>query len=82
LLFYYLEPDVLSDIDTALYFTTSTFTTVGYGDIVLPPAWRLLAASTSINGMIIFGWSTAFIFEVMTALYKPSDKNRIQYDRH
>ena len=81
LLFYYLEPEVLGDIETALYFTTITFTTVGYGDVVLPPDWRLLSSSTAINGMILFGWSTAFIFEIMTSLYKPSNKNRIQYDR-
>lgn len=81
LLFYYLEPNVLGDIETALYFTTITFTTVGYGDVVLSPEWRLLSSSTAINGMILFGWSTAFIFEIMTALYKPSNKNRMQYDR-
>jgi hypothetical protein len=81
LLFYCLEPDVLKDLDTALYFTTITFTTVGFGDIVLPPDWRLLSSSTAINGMIIFGWSTAFIFEIMTALYKPSEKNWIRHDR-
>ncbi len=81
LLFYGLERDVFSRIEDALYFTTITFTTVGYGDIVLPPEWRLLSSSTAINGMIIFGWSTAFIFEIMASLYKPSDKNRIQYDR-
>lgn len=81
LLFYILEPDVLKDIETALYFTTITFTTVGFGDIVLPDPWRLLSASTAINGMIIFGWSTAFIFEIMTSLYKPTDTSRIKYDR-
>lgn len=70
LLFYFLESDILPDIDTALYFTTSTFTTVGYGDIVLPPEWRLLAACCAINGMILFGWSTAFIFEIMASLYR------------
>lgn len=82
MLFFFLEPEVLGDIETALYFTTITFTTVGFGDIVLPPEWRLLSSSTAINGMIIFGWSTAFIFEIMTALYKPSERNWIRYDRH
>lgn len=81
ILFYCLEPEVLQNLDTALYFTTATFTTVGYGDIVLPPDWRLLAASAAINGMILFGWSTAFIFEIMTALYRPSEKNWVRYDK-
>ncbi len=81
LLFYFLEPELLGDMETALYFTTITFTTVGFGDIVFPPDWRLLTASTAINGMIIFGWSTAFIFEIMAALYRPSDRNWIHYER-
>lgn len=80
-LFYTLEPKLLGDIETALYFTTASFTTVGYGDIVFPPDWRLLTATAAINGMIIFGWSTAFIFEIMTALYKPTDRKRIHHDR-
>ncbi|HOO50628.1 MAG TPA: ion channel [Alphaproteobacteria bacterium] len=70
ILFYYLEPEALGDWDTALYFTTSTFTTVGYGDIVLTDEWRILSGTTSINGMILFGWSTAFIFEIMAKLYQ------------
>ncbi len=73
LLLYYLEPEALGDIETALYFTTSTFTTVGYGDIVLTDEWRILSGTTSINGMLLFGWSTAFIFEIMAKLYQ--DKN-------
>ncbi|MDY0029466.1 MAG: ion channel [Pseudobdellovibrionaceae bacterium] len=73
LLFYYLEPQALGDIETALYFTSSTFTTVGYGDIVLTDKWRILSGTTSINGMLLFGWSSAFIFEIMAKLYR--DKN-------
>jgi len=82
ILFYVLEPEILNTLDTALYFTTITFTTVGFGDIVLPPDWRLLSSCTAINGMILFGWSAAFIFEIMTALYKPKDRNWINPDRH
>lgn len=70
ILLYFLDPTVLTTIEDALYFTTSTFTTVGYGDVVLGKDWRLLAATTSINGMILFGWSTAFIFEIMAKLYQ------------
>lgn len=69
-LFYVLEPEVLLSLENALYFASATFTTVGYGDIVLPESWRILSGSTAINGMIIFGWSTAFIFEIMAKLYE------------
>ncbi len=51
-------------LEPALYFATSTFTTVGFGDIVLPPEWRMLAAAESMNGFLLIGWSTAFLVSV------------------
>jgi hypothetical protein len=41
-----------------------SFTTVGYGDVVLEPGWRLLAGMTSTHGLLIFGIFTAFLVEV------------------
>jgi len=67
-LYYY--GDALPNWETALYFSTSTFTTVGYGDVLLPREWRLIGSVQSANGFILFGWSTAFIFEIMSKLYK------------
>lgn len=66
----YVEPKILNTVEKALYFTTVSFTTVGYGEIVLDEKWRILPAIASINGMILFGWSTAFIFEIMAKLYQ------------
>ena len=68
-LFYYYV-DALSSFEEALYFSTSTFTTLGMGDLILGYDWRLLSTFQSANGFILFGWSTAFIFEVMSKLYK------------
>lgn len=59
-----------TDLEAALYFSTSTFTTVGYGDIFLQDQWRLLSSIEAANGFILFGWSTAFIFEIMSQLYR------------
>lgn len=70
ILFFYLEPDILPDLESALYFSTSSFTTVGFGDVYLDKEWRLLSAFESANGFILFGWSTAFIFEIISKLYK------------
>ncbi len=67
---FYLGVNALPDIEAALYFSTSTFTTVGFGDLVLSKDWRLLSSFQSANGFILFGWSTAFIFEVMSKLYQ------------
>lgn len=67
--FFYTSMDILPNIEEALYFSAQTFTTVGYGDIHLESDWRLISAFQSANGFILFGWSTAFIFEVMSKLY-------------
>lgn len=47
----------------------ATFTTVGYGDVVLSGQWRMLASLQAANGMIIFGWATALIFYVVGRVY-------------
>ena len=52
----------------ALYFSTVTFTTLGYGDITLLPRWQLISAFEATNGIVLFGVSTAFIFTVIQRL--------------
>lgn len=54
--------------EEALYFSTSTFTTVGFGDIFLDTNWRLLSAIESANGFLLIGWSTAFLINVTARL--------------
>ncbi|MCB1592386.1 MAG: two pore domain potassium channel family protein [Alphaproteobacteria bacterium] len=68
--FFYLSVDALNTIEEALYFSTATFTTVGYGDVVLSQEWRLVSSFQAANGFMLFGWSTAFIFEIMSQLYQ------------
>lgn len=70
ILFMTLEPNILPDLESALYFSTSSFTTVGFGDVYLDKEWRLLSSFEAANGFILFGWSTAFIFEIISKLYK------------
>jgi Ion channel len=48
-----------------LYFALSNYTTLGYGDVVPVERWRLLGPITAMNGILLFGWSTAVIFEVL-----------------
>jgi voltage-gated potassium channel len=74
---FYILVDAVPDFETALYFSTSSFTTVGFGDVVLSKEWRLLSSFQAANGFILFGWSTAFLFEVMYRLYEstPSFRN-------
>ena len=60
----------VQNLESALYFSTVTFTTVGYGDVTLSEQWRLLGSVESANGMLLFGWSTAFIFEIMRYVWE------------
>jgi hypothetical protein len=53
-----------SDADL-LYFAFVNYTTLGYGDITPVERWRLLGPLTAMNGVLLFGWSTAVIFEVL-----------------
>jgi hypothetical protein len=48
-----------------LYFAFVNYTTLGYGDIIPVEAWRLKGPMTAMNGILMFGWSTAVLFEVL-----------------
>jgi hypothetical protein len=60
----YFSLGALPDFESALYFSTTSFTTIGYGDIVLEKNWRLFGAVEGANGLLLFGWSTAFLIAV------------------
>ena len=64
----YLRVGAIEQLETALYFSMVTFTTLGYGDVTLPPDWRLLASFEAANGIMLFGWSTALIAAVIQRL--------------
>lgn len=49
----------------ALYFSTISYSTVGYNDTHILPEWRLLGAFESILGVFLLGWSTAFFFRML-----------------
>jgi ion channel len=48
-----------------LYFAFVNYTTLGYGDVTPVERWQLLGPMTAMNGVLLFGWSTAVIFEVL-----------------
>lgn len=66
----YLLFEAFESVETATYFSTVTFTTLGYGDIVLERPFRLLAAFQAANGLFLFGWSTALVFAVVQWVYR------------
>jgi len=61
---YYLVGAAPEEADL-MYFAFVNYTTLGYGDIVPVAAWRLLGPMTAMNGVLLFGWSTAVIFAVL-----------------
>jgi hypothetical protein len=57
----YIAIGALQGMEDALYFSTTTFSTIGYGDIVLPHDWRLLGSLEGMSGLVLIGWSTAYL---------------------
>lgn len=70
----YLATGAIEAFEEALYFSTTTFTTLGYGDVVLGREWRLLASFEAANGLIIFGWMTALVIAVIQRFYSWSSR--------
>jgi hypothetical protein len=78
------------DLDhSLLYFALVNFATLGYGDITPVDDWKLLGPITSMNGILLFGWSTAVLFEVLRETMslieameeKSSEARQFQFDR-
>ncbi|MCX5938616.1 MAG: potassium channel family protein [Cyanobium sp. LacPavin_0920_WC12_MAG_62_9] len=65
----YRHVGAIHGLAESLYFSGITFTTVGYGDVLLMKCWRLLSVGEAINGVLMAGWSTAqLIFVVQRAM--------------
>jgi hypothetical protein len=60
----YVAIEKFEDFETALYFSTMCFSTLGLGDVVPPERWRLLSSIEAVNGFLLIGWSTAFLVSV------------------
>ncbi len=61
---------VFSEGEPAIYFSMVTYTTLGYGDIVLEGSLRLLSSFQAAIGIIMFGWTTAVVLAVVQRLYQ------------
>ena len=60
----------LPNWESSLYFSATRYSTTGYGDIVLPRAWRLIGVMESVTGVLLMGWSAAFFFTVVHRLFE------------
>jgi hypothetical protein len=60
----------LPDLESAAYFSLTSYTTVGYGDVVLPGRWRLLGPLEAAIGVLMLGWSTGILVAVIGITYR------------
>jgi hypothetical protein len=76
--FFYAWMESMPDVQSALYFSAVTYTTTGYGDLVLPAEWRLVGAVEALTGILMCGWSTGFFFAIVSRAFQaqagPTDR--------
>jgi hypothetical protein len=73
---FFMVTKLLPDFETAVYFSLTSYTTVGYGDVVLPASSRFLGPIEAAVGILMFGWSTAIIVTAITRIYG----SRLQFE--
>jgi hypothetical protein len=64
--FYYLE--CFPSLEESLYFAMVAFTSLGFGDIILPHEWRLFSGMIAANGLLLFGLNTAILMETLHSI--------------
>jgi len=67
---FYLWRGCVADLETAFYFSASTYTTLGYGDVLLVKPWRLLGPVESLMGVLMISLSTGYFFVVVGRIYQ------------
>jgi hypothetical protein len=77
----YFWNGAMPDLQSALYFSAVTYTTTGYGDLVLPKEWRLDGGVEALTGILMCGWSTGFFFAIVNRLYEPRPVQPTATDR-
>jgi voltage-gated potassium channel len=70
-----------STSESAFYFSATSYSTVGYGDLVLPRAWRLVGPTESITGVLMCGLSVSLLFAVVQRLVEHDEHVELIEDR-
>ena len=73
---FYVWQGAMSDLQSSLYFSAVTYTTTGYGDLVLPQESRLIGGVEALTGILMCGWSTGFFFAVVSRLFDSENRRR------
>jgi hypothetical protein len=69
---FYWWQGCMPDAESALYFSGVTYTTIGYGDVLLPIGWRFLGPVEGLAGILMCGLSTGFFFAMLTRMRAPN----------
>jgi hypothetical protein len=72
--FFYAWDHGMPDLQSAFYFSAVTYTTTGYGDLLLPNEWRLVVGVEALTGILMCGWSAAFFFAVVSRMNQTQPK--------
>jgi len=73
---YFYATGALETFELAVYFALVSYTTLGFGDVILDPDARILSGLLAANGLIIFGLTTAIIIEFVHMLYQTQTRQR------
>jgi hypothetical protein len=73
---FFLWERCLPDAESAFYFSGVTYTTIGYGDLVLPEPWRLLGPVEGMTGILMCGLSAGLFFAMVVRIYAPRLKEK------
>src|SRR5262245_62021048 len=68
---FFVWQGAMNDLPSGLYFSAVTYTTTGYGDLVLPQEWRLAGGVEALTGILMCGLSTGFFFAVVSRMFEP-----------
>lgn len=60
--------------ESAFYFSATSYSTVGYGDLVLQPSWRMVGPVESVTGVLMCGLSASFLFAIVTRLVERDEQ--------
>jgi voltage-gated potassium channel len=71
--FFYFK-GLFQDFETAAYYSLMTYTTVGYGDVVLSKEWRLEGTSEALVGILMCGWSTALLIRAVNKFHDKAEE--------
>ena len=72
----YVKLGALPDARTAMLYSLSAMTTYGHANLFLAPHWQMMGALEALNGMMLFGLTTAFLFSVIQTVWPTSQKSR------